>query len=300
LGRDPFRKTSQGWHWSTPTWAKFGALAVAGALAMVGYARQIEPRWLQWKRLALPIAGLAPAFDGFRLMQLSDLHLAAGRALTPTRLEAIIRRVNRLRPDLVVVTGDFISAMDPVSHEGLVALRQIKAAHGVFGVVGNHDYWHGLDPLLETLEAIGVKVLFNERHVIWRGSDALAIAGVDDAWEGQPDLDCALEGIPSETPVVLLAHEPNYAARAIEDARVRLQLSGHTHGGQIRIPFVGPIVLPDMGYLYPQGLYRVQRAGGPPLLIYTNRGVGVAEIPLRLFCRPEITLFMLKTAEPAR
>lgn len=300
IGRTPLRKTRRGWHWSLRTWAKAAAAAIAGICAVYGYARAIEPRWLQWKRQTIPLGGLPRAFDGYRILQISDLHLADGRALTPTALRTIVARANRLRPDLIVITGDFISAIDPVSLEGLATLSALKAPDGVAAILGNHDYWHGLADLRAALDAAGIPLLMNTHRVILRGAEQeqLVVAGIDDAWDGKPDISGALTGLGEDAFAILLAHEPNFAVEAVRDGRVRLQLSGHTHGGQIRIPMIGPIVLPDLGYLYPQGLYRVTRRAGPPLVIYTNRGIGVAEIPLRLFCRPEITLITLRRTVP--
>jgi predicted MPP superfamily phosphohydrolase len=234
---------------------------------------------------------LAPAFDSYRIVQLSDLHLAEGKLLTPDRLEVIIQRVNRLRPDLILITGDFVSHVDATSRDGISRLRRLDAPDGVFAITGNHDYWSGVTAVVQAVEQAGIRVLCNEHVLIRRQGAALAIAGLDDIWEGQYDLDAALRGIPAGAPVILMAHEPNYAEFVAQDGRVALQLSGHSHGGQVRLPGIGPLALPDQAYRYPMGLYRIG-----DMLLYVNRGIGLAQIPFRFNCRPEITTFVLAPA----
>ncbi len=271
------------------------ALAGFGSIGTLLYASQIEPRWIDWRHRRLQIEGLPRAFDRYRLIQLSDLHLAEGKLLTSARLQKLIEQVNRLRPDAVVITGDFVSRFDATSRTGIAELACLQARDGVFAVSGNHDYWTDIHGVIKAVEAAGVTFLTNAHHVIRRGGAALAIAGIDDVWEGKPDLDQALRGVTSETPVILLAHEPNYAEVAARDRRVKLQLSGHSHGGQVRMPGVGPLALPDLAWAYPMGLYRVHASegAGHTLWVYTNRGVGLAEMPLRFHCRPEVTIFQL-------
>jgi predicted MPP superfamily phosphohydrolase len=289
------RTTEQGWHWVSLTWRRFGALlgGAGGAVAALVYfyARQIEPRWIDYRTRRIPLRGLASAFDGYRIVQLSDLHLAEGKLLTPDRLEAIIRRVNRLRADLILITGDFVSHVDAASRDGIARLRGLDAPDGVYAITGNHDYWSGVTAVVQAVERAGIRVLCNEHVLMRRSGAALAIAGLDDIWEGQYDLDAALHGIPVDAPVILMAHEPNYAEFAAQHGRVALQLSGHSHGGQVRVPGIGPLALPDQAYRYPMGLYRVG-----DMLLYVNRGIGLAEIPFRFNCRPEITTFVLAPA----
>jgi uncharacterized protein len=281
-----------GWSFRLAPILKAMSVAAAGAAGILWYARTIEPRWLQWKTINLELPGLDPAFRGYRLAQLSDLHFHDGGVITPARMAAIIRRVNRWKPDAIVITGDFVTKMDQTARDGIAALSKLKARGGVYGVTGNHDYWTDAAAITTLAEAAGVRILCNDNAVIRRRGATLAIAGVDNIWEGSPDVAAALRGLGPDVPVILLAHESNYAD-LVDDGRVRLQLSGHSHGGQVRIPFMGPLALPDLGTRYPMGLYRIPRAAGD-LLLYVNRGVGVAEVGLRMFCRPEITLFTLE------
>lgn len=297
------QKTERGWHWVASTWLRFGlalgAAALTGGLGFWGYASQIEPRWIDWRRRTIRIEGLAHTFDGYRLIQLSDLHLSEGKSLNPARLAKIVARVNRLRPDAIAITGDFVSHVDAVSREGIRQLAALRASDGIFVVPGNHDYWSGIPAVHDLVQQAGLRWLINAHHLIRRQRAELTIAGVDDAWEGAPDLEQALLGIPTDTPVILLAHTPNFADVSVHDRRVVLQLSGHSHGGQVRIPGFGPVVLPDQAWRFPVGLYRVSspERNGRALWVYTNRGLGLAEIPIRFNCRPEVTIFTLRSAD---
>ncbi len=288
--------TERGWQWVAWTWLKMAAFAGLGAAGTFFYARQIEPRWLDWHTQRLTLPSLPRAFNGYRLIQLSDLHLTAGKYPSRAQLRRIIQRVNQLHPAMVVITGDFVSDLDEAGQRSIAELAALKARDGVFGITGNHDYWSGVKGVTAAAESAGVRMLNNAHQVIRRGGESLAIIGVEDVWEGDPDLDKALRGIAPNTPVILLAHEPNFADVAAAYPQIMLQLSGHTHGGQIRFPFAGPLVLPDLSSRYPMGLYKVQK-GSHTLMVYTNRGVGLAQVPLRFNCRPEITIFDLQSGQ---
>lgn len=296
------QKTKRGWHWVASTWLRLGiavgATALTGSLGVWWYAAQVEPRWIDWRQRTIPMGCLPEAFNGYRLVQLSDLHMAEGKQLTPDHVTRIVARVNRLRPDAIAVTGDFVSQVDAVSRDGIARLSALRAPDGIFAVPGNHDYWHGLDAVYQAVQRAGLQWLINTHHLIQRNGATLAIAGVDDAWEGKPDLEGALRGIATDTPVILLAHAPNFADISVHDQRVALQLSGHSHGGQVRIPGFGPLALPDQAWRFPIGLYRIRSGtrNGRAMWVYTNRGLGLAEIKVRFYCRPEVTIFTLRPA----
>ena len=296
-----FSISRRGWHVVAPTW--IGVLgSAAGALIASGiglwwYASRIEPYWVQWRSVTLPIVGLPAAFDGYRIVQLSDLHFGKGKRFGAAQLAGIARRVNRLRPDCIALTGDFVSHFDPVSEAGIQQIARLRAADGLFCVPGNHDYWNGEGVIERAVTQAGGQWLINRAHVIRRADAVLTLAGVDDCWEGRPDLAASLRDVAADACVILLAHEPNFADITQTDPRVVVQLSGHSHGGQVRVPGFGPVMLPDQAWRYPMGLYSVQRdAGQRSLWVYTNRGLGMAEMGYRLFCRPEVTLFTLRTA----
>lgn len=265
-------------------------LSLAGlglATGSYGYVTHLEPGWLQVERVPLIVPDLPAALEGLRLAQLSDLHLHPFTTLE--QIERAVERTNREQPDLVLLTGDYVtdrhlSAVD----ELLPVLARLNPRYGSWACLGNHDWWAGPRAIREGLMRAGINVLDNEGLAIDCGGELLYIAGLEDGWSGHPSLTLALEGHRGAWPVVLLVHEPDFADLFARDGRVTLQLSGHSHGGQVRLPGRGAPMLPWMGEKYDQGLYRVQ-----DMWLYTNRGLGMAGIPIRFNCRPELTLLTL-------
>ena len=160
--------------------------------------------------------------------------------------------------------------------------------------MGNHDYMTDVDLVRRCLKESEVPELRNDVRTLWRGDAALHIAGVDDVMEGRSRLDLVLQKLPEEGAAVLLAHEPDFADVSAAAGRFDLQLSGHSHGGQVRMPFWGPVFLPPHSQRYSAGLYEVGS-----MLQYTNRGLGFVDARLRFLCRPEITVLTLRTPQTA-
>jgi uncharacterized protein len=278
-----------------------GTAAVVGAagLAVAADATVFEANDPHLVRLEIPLDRLPPALDGFTIAQLSDFHYDPDFAAVPIRKAVDI--VNRLTPDLIALTGDFVTIPvfadyfhtekkgAAVAEPCALALGKLHARHGMFAVLGNHD--HDSDPqrVITALAAQGIQMLRNTSVPIEIDSARLWLSGVDDVLTGKPEMETTLKGIPHEEPVVLLAHEPDFADHAARYP-VDLQLSGHSHGGQIRLPFIGAPFLPDLAKKYPWGLRKIG-----PLTLYTNIGLGTIRIPARLNCPPEITLFTLRT-----
>lgn len=267
--------------------------ALAGlALAVGGYAWQVETRWLRITRLTVHLPGLPAAFEGYRIAHLSDLHL--GVRLNHARLPVIAAAVQREHPDLIALTGDFATGGRDGLAEGPALLGALRAPDGAWAVLGNHDYFAGPDRVMAMLDAAEIGLLHNASHTLRRGDDTLVLAGTDDAVQGAPDLRAALEGAPPDQPAILLAHAPDFAPRAAADPRIALQLSGHSHGGQICLPGGRPLILPRGGKAHPAGLYTI---GG--LQLFVTVGTGTGWIVARLNCRPEFAVITL-TADPAR
>jgi len=271
---------------------RFGRLAAGAALLGAGgllYAREVEPRRLEVVRPELTLPRLAAAFDGYRIVQIGDLHLDDWAK--PARLHRIAEMVNAERPDLVVVTGDFASySAKKLDTERLVgALRRLSAPDGVLAILGNHDYLTDVKLIRRCIREAGLTELINESVTLRRGGSELHVAGVDDVMEGRSRLDLVLRDLPASGAAVLLAHEPDFADVAAATGRFDLQLSGHSHGGQVRVPLLGKAVLPPFSQRYTRGLHRV---GG--MLVYTNRGLGTVHARLRFGCRPEITALTLR------
>lgn len=265
------------------------SLFTAGADAAV-----IEPHRVVVERVEVTLSRLPRELDGLRIAQLSDFHY--GSSYDGEVIQAAVRAANELNPDLTVLTGDYVTLTNCGS-TGFIAARakpcarmlgELKAPLGTFAVLGNHDYG---DPRIVTrsLEAQGITVLRNSRVPVKRAGARLWLAGIEDVIEGEPRLDQALWAIPSGEATVLLAHEPD-CADTVACFPVDLQLSGHSHGGQVRLPLVGCPYLPVLGRKYPRGMRRLNS-----LSLYTNRGLGTTYLPVRFNCPPEVTLITLRS-----
>lgn len=264
------------------------SLALSGGV--VGWGATVGRLDWQVEEIAVPIAGLPRSLDGFTIVQVSDLHV--GTFIGERTLRMGLSLIDALRPDLIAITGDVLDherSFAPVAARALGALR---ARHGVVCVPGNHDHYAGVRSIVDALSAVGVEVLFNRALRIPGGErGGLFIVGVDDL-AGQrrghgPDLKGALSGVPDDAPRILLAHQPDFFDE-LGTHRVDLQLSGHTHGGQINPGFV--VTRPLIGP-YVAGMY--ERRG---TRLYVNRGFGTAGPPCRILAPPEITRIVLVAA----
>jgi uncharacterized protein len=262
-------------------------LVVMAIFLGIFYVHRVEPSWIEVREVSMPLPHLAPEFAGYRMVQLSDIH--ADRWMTTDRLAKIVRRVNQLKPDLVVLTGDFVTRSAEEFSPNLAAFSQLRSVDQTLAVMGNHDAWTNPLMIQNVLEAAGVQVLNNQVATLQRKSAQLSIAGVDDIWAKRDRLDQVLAALPSEGAAILLAHEPDFAEQSAATGRFDLELSGHSHGGQVKLPFVKRI-LPPLAYKYPIGQYKVGH-----MIQYTNRGLGMSGLPLRFNCRPEITVFTLQS-----
>ena len=271
-----------------------GVFVVVGAAVWVGLGSALRPPGV--RRVEVRLERWPRALGRFRIVQISDLHL--GLLLGRRFLEEVVARANALDPDLVAITGDL--ADGDVREIGALAepLRNLASRHGSYFVTGNHDHYSGADPWTERIRELGIRVLRNERVRIEAGGADFDLAGVDDhrggfgSGSGGEDLSAALAGRDPERAVVLLAHDPTTFRRA-RHLGVDLQLSGHTHGGQIW-PFG---LLVRLAVPYVAGLYSV----GPdaaPSRIYVSRGTGFWGPPLRLFAPAAITLITLRPSAP--
>jgi uncharacterized protein len=269
--------------------------ASVGAAAIAGDSLLVEPSRPRIVRRDFVLPRWPEGMNGFTIALLSDFHYDPYFSVHPLR--RAIPLVNGLRPDLIVLTGDFVSAPAFGNEtKGAFAaepcaqlLRQMTAPHGLWAVLGNHDL--DADPVHVThaLQTEGIQVLVNESVMIERDGARVWLAGVDDVLNGTADLTKTLHKVPASEAVVLLAHEPDFADEACKFP-IDLQLSGHSHGGQVRLPLLPPLFLPEMAKKYVWGSYRM---GG--LSLYTNAGLGTVNIPVRLNCPPEITLLTLRS-----
>ncbi len=270
----------------------------ASGLAVGVDATVFEPNDPHLVQLDIRLARLPEAFDGLRIAQLSDFHYDPYFSVVPIR--KAVETVNRLKPDLIVLTGDFITVPElsygPERTKGANAidpcaalLSTLHAPSGVIGVLGNHDVASDPERIVNSLKAHGIPILRNAAIPLERGHSRIWLAGVDDIMEGNPDLHATLQPVPNGEAVVLMAHEPDFAPFAARHP-IDFQLSGHSHGGQIRLPLLGAPYLPPLGRNYPMGSYRIHQ-----LVLYTNVGIGTIRIPVRWNCPPEITIFTLRS-----
>jgi predicted MPP superfamily phosphohydrolase len=241
----------------------------------------------------LTLPRLAPEFDGYRIVQFGDLHLDDWSK--PERLHRIVERVNEQQPDLVAITGDFASySAKEFDAERLVeALRGLRARDGCVAILGNHDYLTDVKLVRRCMRDGGITELINSVRTLRRGDAALHVAGIDDVMEGKSRLDLVLWELPEDGAAILLAHEPDFADVSSATGRFDLQLSGHSHGGQVAVPFLRRLVLPPFSQRYTRGLYDVRG-----MIQYTNRGIGFVHARLRFLCRPEITALTLRVESP--
>lgn len=250
----------------------------------------VEPRWVQVNRYRFPVVNLPEAFQGFTIVQLSDLHCS--RYVSRGYLRRVVRMVNALSPDVVVITGDFVRGTSRYTGKvpgALAELAELKARGGVFAVRGNHDYCPSIEMVERVVSSAGVRFLTNCSVIIERSGARLVICGVDDLWEGTVSFSAALEGTEAASPKILLMHNPDAFEEAVQYP-FNLVLCGHTHGGQVVLPLIGPLLVPSRyGRRYVSGFfYKDGRT------MYVNRGVGLVPPPVRFCCRPEIAAFRLE------
>lgn len=270
--------------------SNFTVIAIALLTCCYIYASKIEPNWVQITSIPLTIPSLSPGFEEFKIVHISDLH--ANRFMTEQRMDKMIRLVNQQQPDAIAITGDIITKHKGFNGEKLEnKLSKLVAQEATLAVLGNHDHWgNATDKLKQALAHSNIINLDNEVYVIERGREKLTIAGVDDPYWGKPNLEKVIAQLPINSTNILLVHEPDYVQKIAKTHKFVLQLSGHSHGGQIRIPFLDPLFLPPGGRKYFAGLNQVQDT-----MEYTNRGLGMTGLPFRFNSRPEITVFTLHT-----
>lgn len=267
-------------------------LAGVGGL---GYASLIEPGWLDVELIKIKLSRLSPKFSGLRIVQISDIHI--GGWMNQERLMQVIDVVKSQTPDLIVMTGDYVIGHN--WHGDLNAtlsilkneLSRLTSQYLTLSVLGNHDYWLDAATVRAALQDCGVIDIGNNVYTLESGGAEFHIAGVDDSYVNRDDLNLVLEKLPKEGASMLLVHEPDFADRSAETGRFDLQLSGHSHGGQVVLPIIGPPILPKFAKKYPMGLYKIKE-----MYQYTNRGVGMTNPTVRFNCRPEITVFTLESA----
>lgn len=268
---------------------KLGLTAGAG-LFTGGYAWLWEPRNLEVEHVNLTLPRLPESFQGMRIAHFSDMHL--GFHMDKSDMERLAKAVREQSPDIICFTGDMVEAKAEPMAECLPLLRAMQAPLGKYAVLGNHDYrGREYKKLAQLYHDAGFTLLVNEHVTVEKNGDVIAVAGLDDALNGVPDPAAALDGLEADIFTLLLMHEPDYADIASGYA-YDLQLSGHSHGGQVRAPFIGALTTPRGSHKYIQGLYYTGEEGAS-MPVYVNRGVGMTQLPIRFLCKPELTMIHL-------
>lgn len=303
---------------------------LAVILLFLTYIFHIEPNWYDVHQVSLTLPNLPAAFDRYRIVELTDLHVDNFR--DTDRLQKIVRLTTQQRPDLVVMAGDYITGATSEPNEAnsdanstatpyqtmphlnilevltkvttagtnrlspdqylptlAAGLQHLHAPDGVLAVLGNHDRWHWNPKFMKIFQDLEIKVLENDLTQIQRDTERLQIAGVRDFLSKQADLQPIITKMGESKGAILLAHEPDFAAISAATGKFDLQLSGHSHGGQVYIPGLKRIT-PPLASKYPAGQYLVDR-----MIQYTSRGVGIVTPRVRFNCRPEITVLTLRS-----
>ncbi len=259
-------------------------LGVYGSpVAAFGYGSLVEKQWIDINHVTIPLPEAHTNLDGLTVAVMGDFHhddfgddRLIGRA---------VKAINDEHVDLVMLVGDYISTDCSAAESLCEELRHLRPRYGVFGVLGNHDCWSLKPSLLHSLEQAGVRLLINESTEF----DDFVVTGLDSHWGGRPSLDRAVKGVTPEKPILMGWHEPD-TFDSYHNPNIVLQLSGHTHGGQICAPVIGPILLPQYGKNYPFGYY--QKDGRA---LYVTRGIGTLNIPARFMCQPEVAILTLRS-----
>ena len=263
--------------------AAIGLSAVAGVM---GYATLYEPDFYELTETDIFLPELPGRFEGFRILQVTDVHHS--RLVSLAEVRRVVEIANAAQPDLIALTGDYTTAYQSYIEPCAEALGQLRAPEGVWAVLGNHD--HATDGQLTALalERHKITVFKNHNTLLRRGPDALQLAGVDDWTWNAHDWRRTLNGFDSKRPSVLLAHQPRTLDWA-EAMNFSLLLSGHTHGGQIRLPLIGEPARLSKDLTYLRGRYERQKTQ-----LYVSRGTGVIGLPIRFGVRPEIAVLRLR------
>jgi uncharacterized protein len=244
---------------------------------------------IEVSRHELFIDDLPPSFDGFRIAFLTDTHVTS--FMRRGFYRECVARVTAFDPDIVLLGGDFVTWRKDIPLMADVLLTGLTAHDGVFAILGNHDYWSNSSDVRAAMEGRGVRFIINQNVKLRRGDEQLALLGIDEVYRGTPDVAAAFNGIGESEPCIGVSHHPDIIDE-LDGRRLDLLVCGHTHGGQIRLPFFGAMVIPSRHEgEFASGFHRVRN-----VLMYVSRGIGAVP-PLRILCRPEVATFTLRRGQ---
>jgi predicted MPP superfamily phosphohydrolase len=279
---------------------RFVIIILAGVL-LLAYS-SLETRWIKTTRITIASQDIPTSFDGKRIVFVSDIH--HGAALSRERVKKLVQRINDLHPDIIILGGDYTSRAEKYIQPVFDELRNLKSNYGVFGVMGNHDYFVDGDQTKKMMVRNGIKMCDNKSYWVKIQRDSIKIGGVDDPEGEGPELDSTIHDVRRKDFCILISHRPEYIKQIHTDL-VDLTLSGHTHGGQVTFFGLWAPVLPSDNGLwasltfskesqkYRYGLIRTK----PDIQSYITSGIGTRFPNIRFFCRPEIAVLELKRVE---
>ncbi len=264
--------------------------AIRGSfLSALTYPIFIEPNLITLKKVDVPVKGLPTSLDSLKIGLLADFH--RGIYTSANDIRSAVKIIKGEKPDILLLAGDFVEGKAEYINSVASILSKIITPLGKFAVLGNHDYWTDAKLIQDALEKNNIRVLINKAVEIKIKNESFVLLGLDDTWAGKPDYKKPLKNISKEKLIISLVHEPDYADFIkCKDRWIPLQLSGHSHGGQVVLPFLGAPVLPYLAKKYPSGLNRI---GKSDRFVYTTKGIGTI-FPVRFNCRPEATILTLK------
>ena len=253
---------------------------------------KFKPELFDLVNVNVKINDLPFTFHNYRIINLTDIHL--GQWISPEYLNGVTDYVNSLNPDMITLTGDYVSyILEGYEDDLLDSFKKLKAKDGKYAVLGNHDHWAGAEEIRKILKKSNIVDLSNDVFTIEKDGEKLNISGVDSLTVGADDLDKVLEKLPHDGASILLVHEPDFAKISSKTNRFDLQMSGHSHGGQLVIPGVETTPFRcSYSIKYPVGAYKVNN-----MIQYTSKGLGTNSFWIRVNCKPEITQFYLKTTK---
>ncbi|MFC1531818.1 metallophosphoesterase [Thermodesulfobacteriota bacterium] len=284
----------------------FIRLCLLGAIGIAGAKGFINSHNLKLLKLNVNLDNLPTVFNGLKIGQITDIH--AGPLVPRDLIKEGVDLIMSSRPDLIVLTGDFVSGATKIlwtTYGGfkerhyqycMEELHRLNASLGIFAVLGNHDFWSGsevAEKIADGLKNIGVRVLRNESQTLKRRGESLNIIGVDDYWESSYRFSTAIRGVPKGACRILISHNPD-VNEDIENMKENIDLiiSGHTHGGQVVLPFAGALYTPSpFGQKYLAGLVKDRKKQ-----TYVSRGLGLFFAPIRLNCPPDVSVLTLSQA----
>ncbi|MFH0801725.1 MAG: metallophosphoesterase [bacterium] len=245
-----------------------------------------EAQWLETKKVEFRSPDIPPSFEGIKIAFLTDIH--CDRRFSGKKLAQFVRRVNDLKADLILTGGDYVSGRK-YAIGCFQELKNLKAPMGVFGVLGGHDHWAGVEFVKKEMEKAGITLLDNYSLWIKKGTGRIKLGGVGDLWEDKQDLNPTLQSAQDKDFVVLVSHNPDYVEK-IKRHGLDLVLCGHTHGGQVTLfGLWAPFIPSAYGIKYRSGCVRTDCG-----TVYISNGVGTVGYPFRLFARPQILLITLR------